>query len=125
MEPIFVTESTFEKTVSPGAPNLTVDCDLVTHVRNPGESPVSVRVDVGLHTKVAYLLEPGVSRPLIDGGPLPMPAVRYRGVRIVTNGDVVLTCALCDRESMSTATDCRIGRWVYKDDDMTLSGDAA
>lgn len=114
MDPMFVTESTFEKVAAPGAPVIDVDCDLITHVRNPGTQPVAVRVDVHLSTIAAYILEPGVSRPFVDDGPLPVFAVKRNSVRVIVNGDVVLTCALCDYDS-TTATRFKIGNWLYKD----------
>jgi hypothetical protein len=113
MDPLFVTESTFEKVVAPGVPVVDANCDLITHVRNPGTEAVAVRVDVGLSTMVAYILEPGVQRPFVDDGPLPVFAVK-NGVRVIVSGDVVLTCALCDHDS-TTATEFKIGNWLYKD----------
>jgi hypothetical protein len=114
MEPLFVTESTFEKVVAPGEPVVDADCDLITHVHNPGTEPVAVRIDVGLSTVTAYILEPGVGRPFVDDGPLPVFAVKRCGVRVIVNGDVVLTCALCDSES-TTATEFKLGNRLYKD----------
>jgi hypothetical protein len=114
MDPLFVTESTFEKVVAPGAPVVDANCDLITHVHNPGTEPVSVRVDVGLRTVSAYILEPGIGRPFVDDGPLPVFAVKRCGVRVIVSGDVVLTCALCDHDS-TTATEFKIGNRLYKD----------
>lgn len=114
MEPLFVTESTFEKIVAPGAPTIDANCDLITHVHNPGTEPVAVRIDVGLSTVVAYILEPGASRPFVDDGPLPVFAVKRCGVRVIVSGEVVLTCALCDHDSRNT-TEFEIGNILYKD----------
>lgn len=114
MDPLFVTESTFEKVVARGLPVIDANCDLITHVHNPGTEPVSVRVDVGLRTVGAYILEPGIGRPFVDDGPLPVFAVKRCGVRVIVSGEVVLTCALCDNDS-TTDTDFQIGNRLYKD----------
>jgi hypothetical protein len=106
MVPI-VTESTFKRTVTPDAPLLARDCDLVTHIENPGSLPVAVRVVVGFEDMVEYVLQPGQERPFIDDGPFPMVAFQYNGVRVIADGDVVLTCALCDLTSRRALVDCR------------------
>lgn len=108
-----VTESTFERTVTPDAPLLDRDCDLITHIENPGREPVSVRVVVGFDDMVEYVLEPGQKRPFIDDGPFPMVAIQYIGVRVFVDGDVVLTCALCDLASRRALFECSIGDWTY------------
>lgn len=109
------TESVFERLVTPDEPLVARDCDLVTHIHNPGTTPVKVRVVVGFEDMVEYTLAAGEKRPFIDDGPFPMVAVQYTGVRVVADSDLLLTCALCDLTTRRALVKCRIGEWSYAD----------